>query len=125
MTPDFLHLFRQFLPTCDLDAACAEGDFQEEEDNAHHQRGRWGDYVVEFFLANASIRPLQGRDPRSASLDTSKPFRPIKGDWVSPFTFSLEGLQVDLTSAAETATFKGRSSLPTHGGASVRATGAR
>lgn len=71
-----------------------------------------GSGAVEF--ANASVRPLQGRDPRFAYHDTSELFGTIEGDRVLPFSFPSSGLEVDLTGATET-TFEGRLSLPTHG----------
>lgn len=93
----------------------AKGDFQEEKDSAHRRRGLSGGGVVEFFPANASTGPLQGRDPRFASLDTSELLGIGEGNQILPFYFPLEGLEVDLVGTVETAKSKGRSSLPTHG----------
>ena len=45
---------------------------------------------------------------------TPPSYGPVEGDRVSPFSFPLEGLKVDLAGMAETATFNGRLSLPTH-----------
>jgi hypothetical protein len=103
ITHDLLHLFQQLPLAYRLNVVRMKGDFQEEEDSAHCRQRRWGSGAIEFFLANASAGPLQGRDPRFASLDTSELLGLGEGNRILPLSFLLEGLEVDLVSMVETA----------------------